>query len=342
MVSLASPCFAIDDITLDDVPTLKEQVEKDSISLEVQEKALNAGIFKNIRSVGGFIFGYTGVNNGSTDNNFNMPVTELGILADLPDGWNLHWTYNFSRFFRIKGHFWLNGFIYKQINDNSKVYVGRYRMPVGFDGALSPYNLAFASRSMMGRTIANTRGFGARIVTDKKYAKYDLGVYNGARERRLNVDGNLDFSGWVNFKPLANIEDAGELILGTGVTAGKYRFSYATYGAYASYNYKKLKLEGEYAYSDGYNALKFSENLVDSHYYSVYYDLTDKLKILARYDIFDPNKYIVGDDIKERTIGFLYSPKKNYLNFYLNFVVSDNPSKEQSKKIVFSTHITPF
>ena len=68
------------------------------------------------------------------------------------------------------------------------------------------------------------------------------------------------------------------------------------------YDYKKFHTHIEYANANGYNAIQESNNDADGFYMLVSYDITPKLTILGRYDIFDYNKHISDDNVS-RMVG---------------------------------------
>ena len=51
-----------------------------------------------------------------------------------------------------------------------------------------------------------------------------------------------EFTGWVNFKPMANLDEEkyGKMIVGTGYNGGRRYNDYSVWGAYIGYEYKKL------------------------------------------------------------------------------------------------------
>lgn len=305
------------------------------------KKYLNTFMFEDVKLIGGVRFGYEGAKNYDCNNQFLVPAAQLGFTAKVTENYNFVFKTDFANLFEDDSAFLLNAFAYRDITKNSKFYLGRYRLPLGVDGSASTFALPLTIRSLMASNIGNSRGLGAKIVTEKKYMTTNFGVYDGSRMKSLDFDKNLDFSSWVDFKPLANYESAGELTIGTGVTVGKNDFAYKTYGGYVSYEKNKIKLETEYAYSDGYNASESSENIVDSIYTTAYYKLDDKWMLIARYDTFDPNKYVAYDNQKQYVAGILYKPNDT-ISYRLNFVASKNPSCPRAKRIIFRTYITPF
>ena len=59
------------------------------------------------------------------------------------------------------------------------------------------------------------------------------------------------------------------------------------------------------------------------------YDITSKLTVLGRYDIFDKNIYANNDTTNEYTLGLIYSPYKN-IKFLLNYVVTHGTNQPSS------------
>ena len=149
-----------------------------------------------------------------------------------------------------------------------------------------------------------------------------------------------EFTGWVNFKPLGKTDGKyGNLIIGTGLNAGRRHENYAVGGAYVGYSYKKFAANAEYAIADGYNGRSFSSDKATGFYTTVSYRLTKRLHVLARFDQFDPNRDVSGDLRREYTAGLNYFIKGQALRLILNYVFCDNQQTEDSHRIILGTQI---
>lgn len=220
-----------------------------------------------------------------------------------------------------------------------KVIVGNSRNQVGVEGGMSSYVLPFATRSQISRTFGNTRALGARVVGDYDLIDYSLAVNSSDRFFKEFFPG-VEFTGWVNFKPLGKTnEKYGILILGGGLNAGHNVADYTVGGAYASYRYKKFMANFECAIADGYNGTYRSSKKASGFYTTAAYRLNKRIHLLARYDQFDPNRDISDNLKKEYSVGINYFIKGQALRLILNYVFCDNEDALDSHRIILGTQI---
>ena len=69
-------------------------------------------------------------------------------------------------------------------------------------------------------------------------------------------------------------------------------------------------------------------------YVTIGYHLTKKLELLARYDEFDPDKKIKGNNTREYTAGINYYIKGQALKLILNYIFCQNDAKPNSHRIL--------
>jgi len=220
-----------------------------------------------------------------------------------------------------------------------KIIIGHSRDQIGFEGSSSSYVLPFAARSQIARNFGNVRALGVRVAGNYPLADYSVALNSSDRYFHEIFPG-AEFTGWVNFKPLGKTDGKyGNLVLGTGINAGRRHGNYTVGGAYAGYSYKKFAVNAEYAIADGYNGRKFSENKATGFYTTVSYRLTKRLHVLARYDQFDPNRDISGNLKREYTAGLNYFIKGQALRLILNYVFCDNQNSTDSHRIILGTQI---
>jgi hypothetical protein len=80
-----------------------------------------------------------------------------------------------------------------------------------------------------------------------------------------------------------------------------------------------------------------SGQVANGWYINNSYFLTDKLQVVARYDIFDPNKSIPNNLLTEYTLGGNYFFSGINLKLQLNYVYVDRKQAENSQRILFLT-----
>ena len=219
---------------------------------------------------------------------------------------------------------------------NQHIAIGvRRRLPIGYEGGMSSVKHPFVMRSQIGRRFGNVYGFGINNTAQYKYLDYDIGVYDGSRFMNKLFNGT-EFAGLVQFKPLAKFEERfGKLKLGTGIDTGNSDGSFNVFSANALYEYKRLYLDFEYAYADGYTRGKVNPNKYGGFYTTLGYKITDKLKILGRYDYL--RNQSADKNSTEYSAGITYSLKPG-LDFLVNYVLVDSDyEKSIQHKIYLGT-----
>jgi len=67
------------------------------------------------------------------------------------------------------------------------------------------------------------------------------------------------------------------------------------------------------------------------------YDLTQKLQLVAKYDIFDPNQRFKKDDLREYTLGTNYFFAGNNIKLQVNATAVQNQIAKDSKRLMVLT-----
>lgn len=226
------------------------------------------------------------------------------------------------------------------LTKNNRLLIGQSRTPIGVEGGQGQYSLPFVNRSQIARNYGNIRTIGARLKGNYKYADYDLGVYDSGRYFN-NMFRGAEFAGWVNVKPLANLDENkyGKLKFGVGLNSGKNKHNYTVVGAYAGYDYKKFSANFEYAHANGYNGLRNRRNDSEGYAATVSYYIHPKVQILGRYDNFIENKSITKTPTQEITAGVNYYIKGDNLKLMFNYIYKKLPSGVSSNGLIVFTQI---
>lgn len=213
----------------------------------------------------------------------------------------------------------------RQLNENHKVLIGNSRIPIGIEGSRGQYGLLFAKRAQIGDELGNARALGVRFRGNIKNFDYDLGGYSSTRYLQDITDG-AEFAGWINYKPFYDNKEhlLNGLKIGGGINTGVSGSSFTTAGAGAEYRYKKFLFNTEYAYADGSNSLKYNPERSEGFYTTAAYDITDKIQIAGRYDIFDPDTKKADDTIQKYTLGLNYYIFGQRLRFSLDYTYTKN------------------
>lgn len=235
---------------------------------------------------------------------------------------------------------WQDFWLKHDLNKNQSVQAGYYRTPNGVEGSVGTYFQDFACRSQIARTFANSRAIGVKNSGRYKYIDYDLGVFDSARYFDSFLNG-FEFVGKVVVKPLEFADGKyGHLKVAGSLNSGNKDHSYNVVNAYIGYQYKKFSIDAEYAHANGYNgAVYSSRDEAQGFYNTIKYELSPKLHLLARYDIFDPNMKISGNNIEEYSVGVNYFPKGRFFKLSLNYVFRQNHSASNSNRLILLTQI---
>lgn len=220
------------------------------------------------------------------------------------------------------------------------ITIGSFRTPIGVEGGTSGYTLPFIARSQLSRNFGSVRGVGFKIAGDYDLVEYNVGATSSGRMWKDMTRG-VEFNGWINLKPLGKTNGKyGVLKVGGGLNAGHRDFDYNVVGAFLSYKYKKVALECEYAASHGSNGLSgLTTNNGQGVYTTLSYNLTKKLQILARYDVFNADTSKSHNRDTEYTAGLNYYVKGSALKFMLNYVFCQSDYKPNSNRIILGTQL---
>ena len=259
------------------------------------------------------------------NNNKTQAMFDINVLSNI-SGYSNHFTQKLRRVY-----------VSHKITDNQKIVFGQYtRLPSTYDGSRGIYMQDTVEKTQLGRTFGNTMSVGVRNLGSYKYVDYDIGIYDSTRFMQQFGKG-MNFTGHIMFKPFANCsQKTGELKIGTSYNIGKNNISYNQYSFFAGYDKKKLHAKIEYAAADGYNGIYESRNSAEGFYATLAYDLTSKLTMLARYDVFDYNTHKSNDTKNEYTVGITYHPFEN-IKFLINYVNASGKNQPTSNAILFAT-----
>lgn len=291
-------------------------------------------------------FGYQGNLNYKWGNDpyfsyYDAPATDVLLKANFQDN-KTSFVFAFSPLVydlddnylsKIVSYFYLK----HNFTKNQAIVLGRSRMPIGYEGSQSSYTQYFIRKAQIARTYSDVKAEGVKNEGRYKYFDYSIGIFNSDRDFLSSAKG-IDFAGWLNFKPLANLNGKyGDLTLGCGLNTGSRDESYSVLGAYAGYNYKKFLANIEVANANNSNGVNFLRKDSFGLYTTLGYNLTPKIQLLTRCDFFNPDKNIKNNNIIEYSTGVNYYIKKQHMRIGLNYVYIDKAQEEDSSQILFLT-----
>ncbi|MBR5305024.1 MAG: hypothetical protein IKU37_09390 [Candidatus Gastranaerophilales bacterium] len=224
---------------------------------------------------------------------------------------------------------------------NHTILFGSSRPQVGYEGGNSAKTIPFLTRSQASRNFSNARKTGVKADGKYKWVDYEIGGFSSDiryHEFFPGVEGNL----WVDFKPLANVEEKyGKLYVGGGISHGERSSTDFTVASSAiRYNKEKFWARAEYQHADGSNG---GSGLTDKKGYgynlTLAYRLTKKLELLARFDDFDKDKSIKNNNSREYTAGINWYILGQTARIMLNYIFCENEAKSDSHRILLGTQI---
>ena len=231
-------------------------------------------------------------------------------------------------------------FIRHRFNDKAVLTIGNTRTHTGEEGNESELLIPFYFRSQISRQYGNIRKVGVRLAGDFSLMDYDIAV-NSSGTYFTSFFPGAEFCGWVNFKPLGKTDGRyGKLVIGGGLTSGRRNFNYTDFGGYVSYKYKKFKADFEVAQGNGSNGRVGPTPTHSRGYYTtLYYDLTKKVQLVARFDDFIPNTHNSAHHTREYTAGINYFIKGQALKIMLNYIFREDNVLGNSHRILVGTQV---
>ena len=221
------------------------------------------------------------------------------------------------------------------------ILVGHSRVGTGFEGLQSAYTLPLLSRSQISRNFSNIRKLGLRVRGDYKYLDYDFGLYSSDTYFTDFMQGG-EFNSWLEVKPFAKTKDRfGNLRTGVGISTGtRHSTGYLVGGVGVKYSYKNLWTQMEYSAANGSNG---AGGLTSKHrqgwYVTLGYKLSKKFEILARFDDFNPDKSIGGNNRREYTTGLNYYIKGQALKLVLNYIFCQDKAFHNSHRFMLGAQL---
>lgn len=256
------------------------------------------------------------LNSGSEYSSSTIPYSTKGLLAD--------------------------AYVSTDIIKNNTFYLGQTRVPIGQEGAQSPFTLDMINKAQIARNFGDFRAPGIKFAGNYPFIDYYGGIYNGDHDNGVDtVSRQALYAGWIVLKPLFQHPELGKLELGGGYDYGQGNyttiaspFRQRTTGFYGGYTYKKYSIKGEFALADGYLAVDQKSN---GWYINNSYFLTKKLQLEARMDAFNPNQAAHHDWITEYTVGSNYYFLNQNLKLMLDLAYVSNQAASNSQRIMAQT-----
>lgn len=231
------------------------------------------------------------LDNDLSDRNFRLLRVNPGIKGDISKNWKYFTNFNLTR----SSDLLLDGYVDYTGLKNHVLRIGQFRSGLTYDGALrGPGKTPFTDLSQIG-LLGFSRERGAAVMGSfKNLVDYQMGVYNGNGDNRLDDNNALSFGGRVTVRPLAAfIKDEkkwGKLELGGSFLEGgtgdaHKRMTRDRKGFEARYIHPKFEVGGEYL-----NFTNPNKTNGYGYYLEGVYKLNKKWQLVSRYDFLNPDK----------------------------------------------------
>lgn len=305
----------------------------------------NRGILKNTTAHAHMIhtLGET-ISDDDSDLNYDTSLINVGLSGKFrsdKEKYTLLFDLTPDIFEDFSHRFLLDAHIETTRIKNNTILFGSSRPQVGYEGGNSAKTIPFLTRSQAARNFSNARKTGVKIDGKYKWVDYEIGGFSSDiryHEFFPGIEGNI----WVDFKPLANIEEKyGKLFIGGGISHGERNSTdFSVASSAIRYNKEKFWARAEYQHADGSNG---GSGLTTREGYgynlTLAYRLTRKLELLARYDDFDKDKSIKNNNSKEYTVGLNWYILGQTARVMLNYIFCENEAKSDSHKILLGTQL---
>lgn len=224
-------------------------------------------------------------------------------------------------------NFVADNYIMRYFTKDDQLLVGYARTAMGIEGGQSPLTLPFLFRSQVSRNYGAVRALGAKFQGDHKMYDYSAGIFSSSRYLKdffpgeeIVLNASVKPLGMLNGK-YGNLKVGGSLDLGSADGKSNGNGSFFVAGTHAAYEYKRLKLQAEYATARGSNGyMGYNPNTSEGYYATAFYRITPRLELLARWDSFDANKDRPNDRRTEYVAGVNYYVKGQALKLICNLV----------------------
>jgi phosphate-selective porin len=245
--------------------------------------------------------------------------------------------------------------------DFANVKIGQFKTPFGYEQIMPDTQTWFAERSLANDRLTESRQIGAAVsgsFFDKRLA-YSVGAFNGnGVNQGGNDDDNFIWVGRINGTAWSGklFDQDTKLNLGvngyvddsTAVSKGGFGFTGNSFsgdrhglGADLQLTFGRFALAAEYLHGhfEPANAVPFAEVDAQGYYVMVGYDiLPKKLQAKLRFDSFDPNTDVSGNDTEAWTLGLTDLLKGNDIRFDVNYVIG-NPGGGMSDGNLLITRV---
>lgn len=326
---------------------IKLQLEQNIFNLPV-EKKFESGILRDIKLVGGQdVVLQHFMPTGQVPHTFvDGKIFLIGINGHFRDDANTQFNLTIAPTLQVDGYSHLENMLFeyylnRQINKHVSLRVGQQRTPNLVEGSRSVFGLPVGRRARFAGTYSNITAIGAQVFGNYDRYEYRAGVFDSGRFMKYTFDDMPEVAGMLTFKPIKNTQKYGQLRIGGSYDVGRRHTDYSVVGAHASYDYKKLHLDSEFGYADGYSGRTISTNKSFGYHVTALYDIHPKVQGFCRLDYLNPNTALTKVASNEYTIGMHYYLKGKKTRLTLSYIFLDNQTGPNSNRLFSMIEFLP-
>lgn len=223
-----------------------------------------------------------------------------------------------------------------RFNPRLRLRFGQFKVPFSSENLISSSALDTISRSLTveklcpGRDIrASGRDIGISLNGRFSWAEYSLGIFNGSGINKADTNDRKDVAGRLVLYPVSC------LVLGLAHYRGGYSSEQHNpilvknrTGLEIGFVRERLSVKGEYIFARDDETKKCGWYVQGG-----YYIIPEKIQTIVRYDLFDKNKEIRGDQTEVTTLGLnWYFSKKTKLQ--VNYECHREEANEPSNNAI--------
>jgi len=213
-----------------------------------------------------------------------------------------------------------DAFLTLLLGEKTQLDVGQYKLPTSEEGLRSSAQLDTVERSLISvrGKWGDIRDLGVMLRGSFDNGEYQLGVFNGEGQNVTDANDSKDVAARVVFKP----STTPGLELGLSTYQGKRGAEKATnrrVGAEARFLSDPWVLKAEYMTGrDNVSSSTLADR--EGWFLLAGYSLDAKRQIVARYDVWDPDTDLSGDQEQDWLLGMNWFLAKHNAKFQLNLV----------------------
>jgi phosphate-selective porin len=223
--------------------------------------------------------------------------------------------------------------------EKANITMGQFKTPFGYEQLLSDTKVLFVERSLPNDqlTFGRQAGVAASGTFADKRLTYSAGIFNGNSSNNGANDneqffyvGRVGVVAWSSKEGKLSFAVDGAKMRENSATLNGHRTAWSTDG---QFTYGPFDFAAEYFHHD-LDRLAGTDIAMDGWYAQAAYFLPGrKWQLLGRYETFNANKDIAGNESSTWSAGVSYYLKGDDLKFSLNYLLGDpaGPLKDQGR-----------